>query len=415
MSRETSKKSKEEKPEPEKNARGLRYITENFCLKLCEYLGGYEYPQLNSRLYLHFQGFHKIENLNRFINVKVLYLENNLIEKIEGLETLTNLTCLYLQNNYLKKIENLENNKKIVILNLSGNRIKKIENLSNLTKLEYFYMEKNNLSNYEDIENILELKTLKLLDIQSNKIDSNSNEIINLFSQLPNLRVLYLKGNNIIREINNYRRTMILKLNNLTYLDDRPIREEDRIGAEAFLKGGFNAEREAREKYRNGPKKVLSEEEKQRIKLLVEERRRKNLENLKNNYEKKKNELEEQKKKLMNEFEKFPEKREKISFQLQSIDYQLEENDKDQIEFNEENNISKDILFEEEKRKEVEKNLKLNQDDNNKGVSITIKEEEINDNDFKDNKKDGEELEEIDTSSSKLKLLSNKDDLDAID
>ena len=399
MSRETSKKSKEEKPEPEKNARGLRYITENFCLKLCEYLGGYEYPQLNSRLYLHFQGFHKIENLNRFINVKVLYLENNLIEKIEGLE----------------KIENLENNKKIVILNLSGNRIKKIENLSNLTKLEYFYMEKNNLSNYEDIENILELKTLKLLDIQSNKIDSNSNEIINLFSQLPNLRVLYLKGNNIIREINNYRRTMILKLNNLTYLDDRPIREEDRIGAEAFLKGGFNAEREAREKYRNGPKKVLSEEEKQRIKLLVEERRRKNLENLKNNYEKKKNELEEQKKKLMNEFEKFPEKREKISFQLQSIDYQLEENDKDQIEFNEENNISKDILFEEEKRKEVEKNLKLNQDDNNKGVSIKIKEEEINDNDFKDNKKDGEELEEIDTSSSKLKLLSYKDDLDAID
>ena len=318
MSRETSKSFKKEKPEPEKNERGLRYITENFCLKLCEYLGGYEYPQLNSRLYLHFQGFHKIENLNRFINVKVLYLENNLIEKIEGLENLTNLTCLYLQNNYLKKIENLENNKKIVILNLSGNRIKKIENLSNLTKLEYFYIEKNNLSNYEDIENLLELKTLKLLDIQSNKIDSNPNEIINLFSLLPNLRVLYLKGNDIIRQINNYRRTMILKLNNLTYLDDRPIREEDKIGAEAFLKGGFNAEREAREKYRNGSKKVLSEEEKKRIKMVVEE------------------------------------------------------------------------------------TLKLNKDDeNNKGVCIKIKEEEINDNDFNDNKNDDEELEEIDTSSSK--------------
>ena len=166
MSRETSKSFKKEKPEPEKNERGLRYITENFCLKLCEYLGGYEYPQLNSRLYLHFQGFHKIENLNRFINVKVLYLENNLIEKIEGLENLTNLTCLYLQNNYLKKIENLENNKKIVILNLSGNRIKKIENLSNLTKLEYFYIEKNNLSNYEDIENRFNSSSIKAHDIQ---------------------------------------------------------------------------------------------------------------------------------------------------------------------------------------------------------------------------------------------------------
>ena len=76
-----------------------------------------------------------------------------------------------------------------------------------------------------------------------------------------------------------------------------------------------------------------------------------------------------------------------------------------------------DVLFEEEKRKEVEKNLKLNQDDNNKGVSIKIKEEEINEDDYNNNKKNEEDLDEIDTSSSKLikKLQSNKDDLDAID
>ena len=91
--------SYKQKPEPEKNEKGFRYITEKYCCKLCEYNGGYEYPHLNNNLYLHFQGFHKIENLDNFINLRVLYLESNLIEKIEGLEKLVSLSCLYLQNN----------------------------------------------------------------------------------------------------------------------------------------------------------------------------------------------------------------------------------------------------------------------------------------------------------------------------
>lgn len=124
---------RKEKPEPEKDEEtGLRIITEKFCCKLCEYNGGYEYPHLNSNLYLNFQGFHKIENLDNFINLRVLYLENNCIGKIEGLSKLTSLACLYLQNNYIQEIEGLDNNKEIVILNLSGNKIKRIENMKNL-------------------------------------------------------------------------------------------------------------------------------------------------------------------------------------------------------------------------------------------------------------------------------------------
>jgi dynein assembly factor 1 len=226
-----SKKVLMEKPEPEKDSKGFRIITEKYCSKLCVYNGGYEYPHLNANLYLHFQGFHKIQNLDNFTNLKVLYLENNCIDKIENLQNLKNLTCLYLQNNYIKEIENLENNYNLVILNLSNNKIKEIKNLEKLDKLENLYIEKNYISSIENLQGILDIKKLILLDIQNNGISENPEALLSLLERLEKLKVLYLKGNEIIRLINNYRRTLIVRLKHLTYLDDRPVREEDRIGA----------------------------------------------------------------------------------------------------------------------------------------------------------------------------------------
>ena len=46
-----------------------------------------------------------------------------------------------------------------------------------------------------------------------------------------------------------YRRTMILRLKSLTYLDTRPVRNEDRLCAEAWMEGGVEAERRLREKW----------------------------------------------------------------------------------------------------------------------------------------------------------------------
>ena len=242
-----SKKILMDKPEPEKDSKGYRIITEKYCSNLCVYNGGYEYPHLNSNLYLHFQGFHKIQNLDNFINLKVLYLENNCIDKIENLQNLKNLTCLYLQNNYIKEIENLEFNPNLVILNLSNNKIKEIKNLEKCEKLENLYIEKNYISTIENLSGILQIKKLILLDIQNNEITENPEQILSLLEQCNRLKVLYLKGNEIIRLINNYRRTLIVRLKHLTYLDDRPVREEDRIGAEAYLEGGKNIEMKMKE------------------------------------------------------------------------------------------------------------------------------------------------------------------------
>ena len=320
-----------EKPQPEKDEKGFRIITEDFCKKLCYYNGGYDSAKLNVNLYLHFQGFRKIQNLENFINLQVLYLENNSISKIEGLDKLVNLTCLYLQNNYIKEIENLENNKKLSILNLSNNKIIQIPNISYLENLENLYISKNYLNNIQNLEGLLSLKSLSLLDIQNNPFsDISSDDLISFLNKLQKLKVLYLKGD-ITRSISNYRRTLIVKIKNLTYLDDRPIKKEDRIGAIAFFEGGFKAEKEARIKYREENDKVIQirKREKEMLEINFEERKKRALNSLELEYNKRKNELENEKEEINVLYNQNKENKigKKLYNYLSSIDYRLYENE----------------------------------------------------------------------------------------
>lgn len=62
--------------------------------------------------------------------------------------------------------------------------------------------------------------------------------------KMPNLRVLYSAGNEFTRKYKNYRKSVIAAVPNLKYMDDRPVFEEDRRRAEAFMVGGIEAERE---------------------------------------------------------------------------------------------------------------------------------------------------------------------------
>lgn len=71
-----------------------------------------------------------------------------------------------------------------------------------------------------------------------------------VFEKMPNMKVLYLQGNKMIKGIKAYRKTLTVKLPLLCYLDDRPVFPEDRRHADAFARGGIEEERKERDRIR---------------------------------------------------------------------------------------------------------------------------------------------------------------------
>jgi len=148
---------------------------------------------------------------------------------------------------------------------------------------------------------------------------------------MPNLKVLYLKGNPIIRSISFYRKKMIKELENLTYLDDRPVDEGDRISTNAFFTGGMEAEKKAREDYRKGKDNFFRFKKVEDLSEPFEERKKRTLDSLRIEYLSKKENLENKKRSLMREIEIYPDRKNEIIKNLQSIDYQIDENEKFKI------------------------------------------------------------------------------------
>ena len=48
---------------------------------------------------------------------------------------------------------------------------------------------------------------------------------------MPRLSCLYLKGNPVVRKIRHYRKSLITRIPRLSYLDDRPVFDLERIAA----------------------------------------------------------------------------------------------------------------------------------------------------------------------------------------
>jgi dynein assembly factor 1, axonemal len=222
-------------------------LTKQALRQICKENKLYMTPSINDKLYLHYKGFATIENLDEYTGLKALWLEGNGFSKIQGLESQKLLKSLYLHENLIETIEGLEAQESLDNLNLSKNCIKKIENLSHMKELTTLIISHNQLTTADDVRHVLDIPTLQTLDLQQNRI--NDTAIVDMLAEMPDLRVIYLMGNPVVKEIPHYRKTMISKCKALRYLDDRPVFDEERrrvsAWAAAFATGGLDAANEA--------------------------------------------------------------------------------------------------------------------------------------------------------------------------
>ncbi|OUM70262.1 hypothetical protein PIROE2DRAFT_1678 [Piromyces sp. E2] len=136
----------------EVDKKGNTLMTEKYIKQLCREQKLYVTPELNDKIYLHYKGFSKIENLTNYIGLKSLWLEGNGIDKIENLGHLKELRCFEIEN-----VEDLEN---LDTLNLSNNLIKKIENISKLKLLKTLDVSNNFLRSADDISHLAECESI---------------------------------------------------------------------------------------------------------------------------------------------------------------------------------------------------------------------------------------------------------------
>ena len=90
------------------------------------------------------------------------------------------------------------------------------------------------------MKGLIGLDLLSVLDISKNHIDDE--EFLEILEQLPELKVLEMQSNPISRRMKLYRKRIIHAAPQLTYLDDRPVFEDERRAVNAFFKGGAEAE-----------------------------------------------------------------------------------------------------------------------------------------------------------------------------
>ena len=189
------------------------------------------------------------------------------------------LRCLFLQQNVIERVEGLESLQNLVTLNLSENRITHLECLSALPSLQTLNVSKNLLASAAAVEHLSSCASLVILDISDNQLSGSAEanhpgvenvdgvrstgcnaqlgtihsvavspirepvgDVVRVLQSIPKLSTLYLKGNPLVKETRHYRKVMLSLMPRLGYLDDRPVFPLERVATDAWAVGGQEAE-----------------------------------------------------------------------------------------------------------------------------------------------------------------------------
>ena len=216
----------------------------------CKENGGYGTPELNDKLYLHFQGFDRIQNLEAYTGLKSLFLEGNGLEDLEGLSACVELRCLFAQQNMVTGIPpSLPVS--LSTLNVSNNNVSHLQNVARLVELQTLQARNCKLKTLESLGELRNCANLSTVDLQNNEIDGDPEAMVALFASMPKLACLYMQGNPVVSQLRQYRKRMIASIKSLAYLDDRPVFPLERHCAEAWAAGGLDAEKAARKAFKD--------------------------------------------------------------------------------------------------------------------------------------------------------------------
>ncbi|XP_017708426.1 PREDICTED: leucine-rich repeat and guanylate kinase domain-containing protein isoform X4 [Rhinopithecus bieti] len=166
----------------------------------------------------------EICDLSAYHALTKLILDGNEIEEISGLEMCNNLIHLSLAKNKIMTINGL-NKLPIKILCLSNNQIETITGLEDLKALQNLDLSHNQISSLQGLENH---DLLEVINLEDNKIAELRE--IEYIKNLPILRVLNLLKNPI-QEKSEYWFFVIFMLLQLTELDQKKIKVEEKVSA----------------------------------------------------------------------------------------------------------------------------------------------------------------------------------------
>jgi hypothetical protein len=212
-------------------------------------------PEVNDILWLSDKRWRAVAGLDAFTGVTILHLENNRIGPTlgDGLQAMRKLAVLHLNGNSLTSVDDARlarRHPSLVSVSLAGNRISRVSNDAFPNSLRTLSLAKNRLRDASAIEALSRLPDLETLDLGENELRDEDEDVLKVLAECPSLRALTLRGNPLQHSLGlDYRRALVSALPSLTCLDDKAVSAMERLGAEAWRRGGKSkqAEKEAKE------------------------------------------------------------------------------------------------------------------------------------------------------------------------
>lgn len=242
-------------PDDPHDAEGFPLMTHEVVARMARERDGYMLPEVNDILWLSDKRWRAVAGLDAFTGVTILHLENNRIGPTlgDGLQAMRKLAVLHLSGNSLTSVDDARlarRHPSLVSVSLASNRISRVSNDAFPNSLRTLSLAKNRLRDASAIEALSRLPDLETLDLGENELRDEDEEVLRVLAECPSLRVLTLRGNPLVHSLGlDYRRALVSALPRLTCLDDKAVSAMERLGAEAWRRGGKSkqAEKEAKE------------------------------------------------------------------------------------------------------------------------------------------------------------------------